>query len=712
MGGRENKRPKKKSIKAKVTSKFSEKRRESRNGKMQKKGLAGPGTEFVTRSHALKKLQITLKDFRRLCILKGIYPRVPAKTPKNGTGKIFYDIKDLTYLNHEPLLAKFRDFKTFMKKIRKSSGRNEVEKARRRDELKPIMKLDHLVKERYPRFVDALRDMDDCLCMIHLFAALPSIGRVTAGHTSKCQELSRQWQYYIAKSHSLNKVFVSIKGYYWQATVLGEQITWLVPHKFTQQVPKEVDLRVMLTFLDFYEVFMKFALYKLYSLQNMSYPPAIDKRLDDAGSCLLAIKVEDQATEAADNNPEMVAVALKSGSGSGSDGGGSKKGKQAAKGEKAAAVNSAMQAKLATLGAKLESMPDFDEYEMTEAERAEQLPVEELTKAFKGFQDDDDHIGEEERTVFTTAEDTEKSERLFTGLRFFANREVPLDWMQLCIISHGGQIGWDGPTSPFPVSNEGITHHIVDRPMKDMRSDREYIQPQWVFDCINAQIRLPVKRYLAGAALPPHLSPFVDDEKEGYLPKYRQEIRTLQAAAGIKVAPSLVLTNGDGGNDSKSRGVEKEELNDDHAAEVRAERKGKSYSAAKTEKEEQDDDDDEDEDDEEDSEDEDEDEEDGEGFDEDSEEDSDSDSDSDSDDEEQGDKVDDSAPRRTLELNQARSKGSKGIVHAAEEENQTEVSVMTQIDFIAYFPHRIKGNAPRQWAALRSVRVLWVCIWI
>ena len=49
----------------------------------------------------------------------------------------------------------------------------------------------------------------------------------------------------------------------------------------------------------------------------MSYPPAIDKRLDYAGSCLLAIKVEDQATEAADNNPEMVAVALKSGSDSG-----------------------------------------------------------------------------------------------------------------------------------------------------------------------------------------------------------------------------------------------------------------------------------------------------------------------------------------------------------------------------------------------------------
>ena len=44
------------------------------------------------------------------------------------------------------------------------------------------------------------------------------------------------------------------------------------------------------------------------------------------------------------------------------------------------------------------------------------------------------------------------------------------------------------------------------------------------------------------------------------------------------------------------------------------------------------------------------------------------------DDEKHGDKVDDSKPRRTLELNGATTRGSKGIVYAADEAKVTEVS--------------------------------------
>lgn len=40
-------------------------------GRLRVKGKAGAAKNYTTRSAAVKKLQISLADFRRLCILKG-----------------------------------------------------------------------------------------------------------------------------------------------------------------------------------------------------------------------------------------------------------------------------------------------------------------------------------------------------------------------------------------------------------------------------------------------------------------------------------------------------------------------------------------------------------------------------------------------------------------------------------------------------------------
>ena len=45
-----------------------------------------------------------------------------------------------------------------------------------------------------------------------------------------------------------------------------------------------------------------------------------------------------------------------------------------------------------------------------------------------------------------------------------------------------------------------------------------------MFDCINHRKLLPVEDYFVGAELPPHLSPFVQEEAGDYIPPERQAL--------------------------------------------------------------------------------------------------------------------------------------------------------------------------------------------
>jgi pescadillo protein len=83
----------------------------------------------------------------------------------------------------------------------------------------------------------------------------------------------------------------------------------------------------------------------------------------------------------------------------------------------------------------------------------------------------------------------------------------------------------------FQEDDESITHHVVDRPVANKTHiNRVYVQPQWVFDCINENMLLPVDDYLPGAVLPPHLSPFVEvNENTGYVPPEKQKLIDLKS---------------------------------------------------------------------------------------------------------------------------------------------------------------------------------------
>ena len=121
--------------------------------KIQKKGQKGAAANYITRTKAVRKLQISLAEFRRLCILKGIYPRDPKNKKKasgrNNANNTFYYTKDINYLLHEPVLAKFRERKAFLRKLAKAIGKHQLSTAKSLEESLPTYSLDHIVKERY-----------------------------------------------------------------------------------------------------------------------------------------------------------------------------------------------------------------------------------------------------------------------------------------------------------------------------------------------------------------------------------------------------------------------------------------------------------------------------------------------------------------------------------------------------------------------------------
>lgn len=78
-------------------------------------GKSGAAKAFISRSKAIAKLNLTLKEFRRLCIIKGIYPVEPRHKKKVTKGdsslKTYYLLSDIQFLSHEPIIWKFWEFK-------------------------------------------------------------------------------------------------------------------------------------------------------------------------------------------------------------------------------------------------------------------------------------------------------------------------------------------------------------------------------------------------------------------------------------------------------------------------------------------------------------------------------------------------------------------------------------------------------------------------
>ena len=412
----------------------------------------------------------------------------------------------------------------------------------RLEERKPQYGLDHLVKERYPTFQDALRDMDDPLKLVQLFARLPADKRhgIQSEVVQRSRTLALEFESYVVKTNALRKCFISVKGIYYQAVVYGEELTWMTPHALAQTLPEDVDYRVMLTFLEFYVAMTGFVNYKLYHDRGLRYPPLLDSKLEDnAGGIVAVIHTLEDGAKAV---------------GSGSNA----KASVAAPARKKSAQARETEARFDTLGAKLAEIAagtrgeEMDEEELAARELAAARDGEEEEESDGvggpgvggGAGDSANTVGDPDDAALEDAiaaavgadparrEDDKLCSTLFKGSVFFIQRECPKDMMIFVITSFGGDVAWDGEGSPHDASDGGITHVVADRPMDGkMASNREYVVPQWVVDCANWRVLIPTEEYKPGTPPPPHLSPFVNSEEEGYTPDYEKTLRRLKALA-------------------------------------------------------------------------------------------------------------------------------------------------------------------------------------
>ena len=456
-------------------------------------------------------------------LFAGIYPREPRnkrKASKSSTpSTTFYYTKDIQYLLHEPLLNKFRDHKALAKKIAKSLGRGEVGDAARLERQEPKVSLDHIIKERYPTFVDALRDLDDALSMLFLFANLPSTSTVPPKTIAVCQRLCHEFEHYLITTHSLRKSFLSIKGIYYQATIQGQDILWLVPYKFVQRVTRDVDFRIMGTFVEFYITLLGFVNFRLYTSIGLVYPPKFNAASEEKGGELSAFTLEGRGVDedatilerGLDEHDNNNAVSPPP-------------------------ENIALQKRIDAMQLPNEEDPqEQDSQPQTTPDTS--VPIDEAASnavdTFEPTGPDADIL------PLPQPLDTELTS-LFTPFSFFLSRETPRHPLEFLLRAFGcKRISWDAVLGDGAFTHNefdpSITHQVVDRPPAAPAPDNEhetegagapktrmpgrtYIQPQWVWDCINEGKLLRPDLYAPGATLPPHLSPWVKPTKGAYDP--------------------------------------------------------------------------------------------------------------------------------------------------------------------------------------------------
>lgn len=271
-------------------------------------------------------------------------------------------------------------------------------------------------------------------------------------------------------------------------------LSWPAAMLISFQIPPDVDVRVMLTFIELYQTLLGFVFFKLYTEAGLVYPPPLDDEKDRGAAGIGAYNLQ-----------KVVPVRIVPVEGSGENHA-RVSSKDVHRAIKSIGAFANVETKSTTFQADTHNMAEEDFVPQHTSSETQEISLPTLKT-----------ISSLPQSIFTN---------LFSPYTFFLSRETPRSIFEFLVRSFGGRIGWpasSGSGSPFSEADESITHVIIDRPIvgspNEMAEDRtrllrrKLVQPQWVIDCINAGRILLEDPYAQGKTLPPHLSPF--GEKEG-----------------------------------------------------------------------------------------------------------------------------------------------------------------------------------------------------
>ncbi|KAB2604597.1 pescadillo-like protein [Pyrus ussuriensis x Pyrus communis] len=96
-------------------------------------------------------------NYRKLCILKGVFPWELKKKVK-GNHHTYYHLKDVSFIQHEPLLEQLRGIRAYERKVKRADAKKNKERAALLKERRPTYKLDGIILQRFVGFFLLLKN--------------------------------------------------------------------------------------------------------------------------------------------------------------------------------------------------------------------------------------------------------------------------------------------------------------------------------------------------------------------------------------------------------------------------------------------------------------------------------------------------------------------------------------------------------------------------